>query len=410
MRHWRSAAIAALALLGGAATARMPGWQVAWGAAQMRVEGPAADRVAKAGAVTIRQIVHVSAAGSRVRIRLSNIAGDAPLRIAAASLARGTPGKAAVAAPRALRFAGAPGIVIAPGAEAYSDPLPIPVVAGDDLAISLFFPQPAAIPTGHPGARASTFLVAGDATASPDLADAARIGGWWSLADVEVQGGTAPRGTIVAIGDSITDGYGIVDDSNTRWPDLLARRLSAATATRGLSVVNAGIGGNRVLLDGLGPNLLARFDRDVIARPGVTHVIVLEGVNDLGVLTRDHPVGAAEHQAMVAAITGAYRQMAERAHAHGLMVIGGTITPFAGSDYYHPGAETEADRQAINAFIRTSGTFDAVVDFDRALRDPARPDRLLAAYDSGDHLHPSAAGYRAMADAVPLALFHRARR
>ena len=160
-----------------------------------------------------------------------------------------------------------------------------------------------------------------------------------------------------------------------------------------------------MLLDGLGPNLMARFDRDVIARAGVTHVILLEGVNDLGVLTREHPADAATHQAMVAQIIMAYRQLAERAHAHGIRLIGGTITPFQGNAYYHPGPETEADRQAINRFIRTSGVFDGVIDFDQAVRDPARPDHLLPAYDSGDHLHPSMAGYQAMAVAIPLSLF-----
>ena len=409
MTRWKQAVagVLTLALAGasGGAIAQAGRWTAAWGSAQMRADGPDADRISATGPATVRQIMHLTAGGDSVRVRLSNVAGDAPLTIGSASLARGVPGRAAVADVHALTFAGAPSIVIPPGAEVFADAVTGFVVRpGSDVAVSLFFPAAAQHRTGHAGAHATSFLTRGDSTMHADLPDAQRIGGWWSLADIEVAGG-AHAGTIVAIGDSITDGHGIRDDTNTRWSDVLATRI----ARQGLSVVNAGIGGNRMLLDGLGPNLLARFDRDVIGRPCVTYAIVLEGVNDLGVLTRDHPVDAAEHHAIVAAITGAYRQMAMRAHEHGIRLIGGTITPYAGNDYYHPGPESEADRQAINAFVRSSGVFDGVVDFDRAVRDPSHPDRLLAAFDSGDHLHPGEAGYRAMADAIPLSLFEPTR-
>jgi lysophospholipase L1-like esterase len=189
----------------------------------------------------------------------------------------------------------------------------------------------------------------------------------------------------------------VPSDHNTRWPDILATRLRGTATTRALGVVNAGIGGNRMLLDGLGPNLLARFDRDVIARSGVRRAILPEGVNDLGVLTRDASASPVQNAVMVAQVTAAYAQVAARAHAHGIKVIGGTVMPFAGNDYYHPGPATEADRQAINTFIRTSGIFDGLIDFDRTMRDPAHPDRLAPEYDSGDHLHPSERGYAAMA-------------
>jgi lysophospholipase L1-like esterase/peptidoglycan/xylan/chitin deacetylase (PgdA/CDA1 family) len=405
----RTIRVAALALaLAGTATgalAQAGRWLPAWGSAQMLAGGKDADAIAAAGPATIRQVVHLSAGGRTLRVRLSNVAGDQPLRIGAASVATSAgPGRAEVSDAHALSFAGARDVTIPPGAELYSDPVPLAVAVSGDLAVSLYLPDPVAHRTGHPGARATTWLVAGDRTGDAALGQARKIGGWWSLADVEVTG-SPQTGTVVAIGDSITDGHGVIDDTNARWTDVFARRLAADPATRRLSVVNAGIGGNRVLLDGLGPNLLARFDRDVIARPGVRYAIVLEGVNDLGVLTRDHPVSEAEHHAVVAAITGAYRQMVERAHAHGIRVIGGTITPYAGNDYYHPAAASEADRQAINAFVRTSGVFDGVVDFDRAVRDPAQPDHLLPAYDSGDHLHPGPTGYRAMGEAIPLALF-----
>lgn len=395
-----------LLLAGMAATgwAQGPRWVPAWGSVHMVAAQAEADKLAALGPVTVRQIVHLSGGGTMVRVRLSNSAGTAPLRIDAVALGKGAPASATVSGNAPLTFSGAPAVTIPAGADVYSDPLPLATKAGDDLTISLFFPDAPATRTGHPGARATTFAARGDQTAATTLTEPQTIGGWWSLADVEVSGG-GTTGAIVAIGDSITDGRGVRDDANTRWPDEFARRLSENRATRGLSVVNAGIGGNRVLLDGAGPNLLSRFDRDVIDRPNVRAAIVLEGVNDLGTLTRDRPVDAATHRAMVAAITAAYRQLAARAHAHGIRLIGGTITPLIGNANYHAGPDTEADRQAINRFIRTSGTFDAVVDFDAAVRDPAHPDRLLPAYDTGDHLHPNEAGYRAMAQALPLSLF-----
>ncbi|WP_343525890.1 SGNH/GDSL hydrolase family protein [Sphingomonas sp.] len=408
MKHWTMATLAALMIATGA-DARVARWTPAWGSSQVRIEGANAERITKAGPLTIRQTVRLTATGKVVRLRVSNVAGTTPLHIGAASIGAAMPGQDMVASPRVVTFDGAGEVTVPPGAELYSDEIPLSVTAGGDVAVSLYFPEAVATPTGHSGARATTFLSAGNATASASLPDAQKIGGWWALSDIDV-GDAAQSATIVTIGDSITDGYGIKDDSNTRWPDDFARRLATTPATRRFSVVNAGIGGNRVLLDGIGPNLMARFDRDVIARPGVTHAILLEGVNDLGVLTRDHPVDAATHRAIVRAITGAYRQLAERAHAHGIRLVVGTITPFQGNDYYHPGPEIEADRQAINAFIRTSGLFDGVVDFDRVVRDPARPDRLAPPYDSGDHLHPSREGYRVMADAVPLSLFVTPRR
>jgi lysophospholipase L1-like esterase len=416
--RWKATGLAALALAastiaieGDAApraarpTAAAQHWTASWGAAQMVPGANDALPAAQMTDATLRQTVHLSTGGDRLRVRLSNAFGQEPLLVEAAVVA--LPAGAARVSPssvRALTFAGRRSVTIPAGAELYSDPVALSVQAGGNLSISLHFARPPAQQTSHPGSRSTTYILAGNHVGDADLPGAQHVEHWYAISDVEVAS-PAAAATIVTIGDSITDGHGVKAETDRRWPDRLAERLRANPALRDWGVVNAGIGGNRVLRDGLGPNILARFDRDVIARAGVRYALVLEGVNDLGVLTRDAPASAQAHADIVTDITGAYREMVARAHAHGIRVIGGTIMPFAGSGYYHPGAATEADRQAINAFIRTSRTFDAVVEFDRLTRDPAHPDRLAAAYDSGDGLHPSDAGYRAMGDAVPLSLF-----
>lgn len=395
MRLGQAIGIAAAALaLPVQATERAPRWIATWGTSQLALEDKdALPAIGGDRGVTVRQTVRVAAGGERVRVRFSNVFGRAPLTLAKAR-AGGVP----------LTFAGRPSIDIPPGAEVYSDEAAVTVARGGDLAIAFHLPRPADLRTGHPGARATTIVAPGDQVDAAAPVDDTTVPRWFAIADVEVTAGPASAGTIVAIGDSITDGYGVAPDSNTRWTDVFAARLRTSTAMAGWGVVNAGIGGNRVTLDGLGPNLLARFDRDVVARAGTKVAIVLEGINDLGTLTREKPASPAEHAALVRRITAGYVEVARRARAHGIRIIGGTVMPFVGNDYYHADAANEADRQAVNAFIRHSGTFDAVIDFDAALRDPARPERLAPAYDSGDHLHPSAAGYAAMARAVPLAL------
>jgi lysophospholipase L1-like esterase len=293
--------------------------------------------------------------------------------------------------------------VIPAGAEAWSDPIDFPLTAGADLAVSLHLPGAPTPPTGHPGSRATTWFAHGEQTAAADLEHAQTAPRWLVLAGVEV---FAPEARAIAVlGDSITDGFGVQPDTNVRWTDHLAGRLRAEPGMAQVAVLNAGIGGNRLLNDGLGPNALARFERDVLSQPGVTHLIVLEGVNDLGVLTRDGPATPAQHAALVEQAIEALRQIVLRARTRGIVAIGGTILPFGASAYYHPPPETEADREAINAWIRTTGHFDAVIDFDAALRDPAWPRRMRPLYDSGDTLHPNAAGYEAMAGAIDLSLF-----
>ncbi|MEO8113370.1 MAG: GDSL-type esterase/lipase family protein, partial [Phenylobacterium sp.] len=301
---------------------------------------------------------------------------------------------------RALSFAGQPGVTIPAGAEYLSDPLAFAAAPLSSLTISLHLAAAPAQQTSHPGSRATSYLARGDRVSAPDLPGAKTFEHWFQIAGVEV---TAPKGTaaVVALGDSITDGHGATTNGDDRWPDVLARRLRPL----GLSVLNHGIGGNRLLLDGAGPNALARFDRDVLGQAGVRYLIVLEGVNDLGTLTRDAPASPETHADLVRRMIGAYQQIVTRARAHGIRVIGATILPDGGSSYYHPDAANEADRQAVNRWIRVPGDFDAVIDFDRLTRDPARPDRMAAAFDSGDGLHPGPAGYRAMGEAIPLSLF-----
>jgi len=295
-------------------------------------------------------------------------------------------------------------VTVPPGAEFVSDALDYSVAALSDLSVTYHLDGPPAGQTGHPGSRATSYFVHGNFVAAPDLPDAKHVDHWYQVSEIDVLAGSSAA-SIVALGDSITDGHGATTNGNDRWTDILARRLQASPNTRNIGISNQGIGGNHLLTDGLGPNALARFDRDVLAPAGVRWVIVFEGINDLGGLARNSEVIPAEHAALVKHVLSAYEQIVLRVRAHGLRVFGATITPYVGSEYYHPGPLSEADRQAVNAWIRAPGHFDTVIDFDSVVRDPQHPDRLLPAYDCGDHLHPSPAGYRAMGEAVPLTLF-----
>jgi lysophospholipase L1-like esterase len=260
--------------------------------------------------------------------------------------------------------------------------------------------------TSHPGARATSYAAPGRHEMDAELPQAAAFTHWFQLSDIELDAPGAHA--VVAIGDSITDGYGVAPDTNGRWTDALALRLRQA-GMKDVGVVNAGIGGGRLLRDGLGPNMAARFERDVLGRAGVSHAIVMIGVNDFGTQHRDQEDSPEARARLLADMREALRQLLARAHARGVCVIGATITPYAGSGYYQPGPANESDRQAYNRWIREDAGFDGVIDFDAALRDPARPDRILAAYDN-DGLHPNMAGYRAMAAAVPLELLTTCRR
>jgi lysophospholipase L1-like esterase len=384
-----------------------PVWIASWGASQQIPEPENAIPADDLRDATLRQIVHLSTGGPKVRIHFSNASGTEPLRFTSVHIARPLSTSSSTVDPqtdRAVTFAGSADVIVPPGAEFVSDALDYAVAPLSDLAISFHLETAPGGQTSHPGSRATSYFVHGDFAAAANLINAKHVDHWYQLSEIDVEASPSAA-TVVALGDSITDGHGATTNGNDRWTDVLARRLQASPATRSIGVSNQGIGGNHLLTDGLGPNALARFDRDVLAPAGVRWVIVFEGVNDLGGLTRDGEVAPADHAALVKRIMAAYQQIILRAHAHGLRVYGATVTPFTGSDYYHPGPLNEADRQEVNTWIRTSGHFDAVIDFDSAVRDPQHPDRLQAAFDSGDHLHPSPAGYRAMGEAVPLALF-----
>jgi lysophospholipase L1-like esterase len=398
--------IALLMTVAGSAQAR-DRWVGSWSSSQQIPEERNALPTADLEDATLRQVVRVTIGGERLRIRLSNAFGTEPLEIGSVHVARPLdPARARIdpASRRAVTFGGRTRITIPAGAEYVSDPVDLAVTPDSHIAVSFHLPHAPARQTSHPGSRATTWFAHGDQAGADDLPDARSIAHWYQLAGVDVAAGPEAA-AIVTLGDSITDGFGVQPDTDRRWPDFLARRLQAEPRTRHLAVLNHGIGGNRVLLDGLGPNALARFERDVLAQPGVRYLILLEGVNDLGTLTRDAPTTPEAHRALVEDIIGAYRQMVARARERGIVAIGATIIPYGTSGYYHPDAQNEADRQAINAWIRAPGNFDAVIDFDAVLRDPTDPRRMRPELDSGDGLHPSIGGYEAMAVAVPLELF-----
>jgi lysophospholipase L1-like esterase len=382
-------------------------WIASWGTSQQIPEPQNALPPEDLRDATMRQIFHLSVGGPAVRVRFSNAFGTEALHFTSVHIARAlSPSSPAidVASDRALTFAGKSAVTVPPGAEFVSDPLEFAVTPLADVAVTFYLELPPTRETGHPGSRATSYYEHGNVVSAANLPEAKHVDHWYQISEIDVQ--AAPgAGSVVALGDSITDGHGATTNGNDRWTDVLAQRLQSSPETRNIGVSNQGIGGNHLLTDGLGPNALARFDRDVLAPAAVRWVIVFEGVNDLGGLARDGEVSAAEHAARVQQILSAYQQIVARAHAHGLRVYGATITPYVGSNYYHPGPLSESDRLAVNQWIRVAGHFDAVIDFDSALRDPEHPERLLAGYDCGDHLHPSPAGFRAMANAVSLALF-----
>jgi lysophospholipase L1-like esterase len=395
----------------GIAVQAQQNWVGSWAASQQLAEPHNSISAEDLTDMTLRQIVHLTIGGPELRLHLSNRYGSAPLHITSVHIARPVSpdsGRIIPSSDQAVAFSGRRDVTIPAGADYLSDPVMYSVAALSDLAITIHLETVPTDQTGHPGSRATAYLVHGDEVAAVELPNAKQVEHWYFTAGIDVLVPSSAA-SAVALGDSITDGHGATTNGNDRWPDFLARRLQAVPQGRTIAVLNQGIGGNRLLLDGLGPNALARFNDDVIAQAGVRSLIVLEGINDIGMLGRTGEATSAEHEQLLNDIIGAYQQIIERAHTHGIKLAGCTILPFMGSDFYHPGPASEADRQMVNKWIRTAGHFDAVIDFDQVMRDPANPDHLLPKFDSGDHLHPSPAGYAAMADAVPLAFLMSAK-
>ena len=348
---------------------------------------------------TVRMIVRTSIGGRRLRVRLSNAFGGTPVVLGTAHLAIRAKDSAIVPdSDRSLSFNGKPGGTIAPGVVLLSDPVELSVPPVTELTVSLYFPGETGPPTTHSTALHNTYISKeGDLTAKTEISEPVTTQSYYWLAGVDVSA-VADAALLVTFGDSITDGARSTTETNHSWPALLAARLAANKATANIGVANLGIGGNRVLRDGNGASALARFDRDVLSQPGVKWVTLMEGINDIGrgSMVPGEAVTADE-------LIGGYKQFIAQAHAHGIQVIGCTLTPYEGAGYARE--EGEQIRAALNSWIRTSGAFDAVVDFEAATRDTANARRIRAEFDPGDHLHPNDAGYQAMADAFDLKIF-----
>ncbi|HKR28702.1 MAG TPA: SGNH/GDSL hydrolase family protein [Acidobacteriaceae bacterium] len=376
---------------------------------------------------TLREIVHTSIAGKMLRVRFTNEFGTEPLRIDAATIATasnppaphpimrpvppGAPAPSTIADPAVtaidsaslhnLTFNGQPSVVIPIGAQIVSDPVDFATPAFANIAISLYLPvQQISDVTIHGDAAQDNFLVRGNHVGDATLTGADTITSWYFIKGIDVEPATPRAAAVVAYGDSITDGAWATQNANHRWPDYLAQRLHDNPATANLSVLDEGIGGNCVLITCTGPNILARFDRDVLSQAGVRYVIVLESINDIGTMHRrnrpDYHLTAEDLETGLA-------QLVARAHEHGIKVFGATLTPYKGAGYFTE--EGEQIREAVNHWILSSGVFDGAIDFDKATRDPNTPLTFNPEYDSGDHLHPHDPGYAAMANSIDLSLF-----
>jgi lysophospholipase L1-like esterase len=375
-------------------------WVGTWAAAPM--DNPINPGQPSPADSTYRNIARISAGGASVRVELTNEFGSRPLTVAASHIALSA-GQGAIrpGSDRALSFSGRASVTIPAGALAISDPIEMQVASLSEVAVSVYLPQQTiGDTTCHDDAQSTNYVAPGDETSATALSGARTIESWCFVKGIEVGADSEKAAAIVTFGDSITDGAKSTMDANRRWPDVLAERLQADKKFAHLSVLNEGISGNRLLHDRSGPNALSRFDRDVLAQSGVKYLIVLEGINDIGNVAQPH-----ERSDLISTedILFALTQLVMRAHEHGIKVFGATLTPYKGAGYYSAVGETM--RGDVNQWIKTSGTFDGVIDFDQVARDPSNPAAFSPQVDSGDHLHPGDAGYKAMGSAIDLSLF-----
>ncbi|MBL4580225.1 MAG: SGNH/GDSL hydrolase family protein [Gammaproteobacteria bacterium] len=375
-----------------------PRWVTTWSASPSTLPGEDDPDNSPLGQ-TLRLIVHSSVGGSSVRIRLSNAHGNQAITIGAASIALQSSGSSIQpSTSKPLEFAGQSWVSIPKGAIVFSDPLNYDLPEMTNLSVSLYLPEDSGFLTAHALSNQTNYVSSdSDQTSSMDLSNRTETAAWPLLTAIDVINSNS-FSAVVVVGDSITDGWGSTLSANQRWPNHFTRRLFADSSARKYAIVNAGISGNRVTSEGnslFGQNLQARFERDVLALSNVTHIVLMEGINDIGMSPSGDLISAAE-------VIAGYRQVIARAHAHGIQVIGATLTPYEGAAYFT--AEGELVRQNINAFIRSGGEFDGVIDFEKALQDPANPSRILTEFTT-DHLHPNDAGYAAMANIIEIALF-----
>jgi lysophospholipase L1-like esterase len=368
-----------------------PGWVGTWVTSQQLTEPANLPPSPGLTESSLRQVVRVSIGGKRLRVRFSNEYGTAPVTLKKVHCAVSSGGSSITAATdRELAFQGAASVTIPAKAAVFSDAFDFSLAPLSALAVSIQFGATSSDVTGHPGSRTTSYLQAGDAVAAASFSSAATADHWYVLSGIDVMAESSSH-AVVILGDSITDGRGSTTNGNDRWTDALAERLQNNAGTSAVGVLNQGIGGNAVLSGGLGPPATARFEADVLKQSGVRWLIVFEGVNDIG------------DGATASALIAAYQQFVSKARGAGLLAFGATILPFKGNVYYS--ADHEAARTTVNEWIRQPGNFDATIDLDAAVRDPANPDTLLAAYDSNDHLHLNPAGYKKLAEAINLMRF-----
>jgi lysophospholipase L1-like esterase len=403
-----------LVLVPQGASAQRDAWTATWTASPEPADPDPDDPILNLQDQTVRERVRISMGGSKIRIRLSNEYGSSPLVLGSVTVAvPSDPGSVKPGSIHAVTFGGRNSITIPVGAPALSDPVDFPVAFDAEISVSLYFPRRVTTPTWHALAlKRAVVSTHGDRTHEEKIPGGTEVSSLVVLTAVLVPSARSPH-VVVAFGDSIVDGDGSTVDADRNWPDDLVRRLGKAPESSNWAIVNEGIAGNRLLGDGpiasLGVNALARFDRDALSVPGVTHIVLLAGINDLGfpgAKLGNLSLAGRDDVRTPDDLIGAYRQLIARSHARGVKVIGSTLTPCEGVDIpgYYSEAK-EATRQVVNQWIRTSREFDGVIDFDMVLRDPDHPSRLLPRLASNDRLHPNDAGYQAMADAINLALF-----